>query len=317
MVIDSGAAKQRDPDTGVTPLGAGSRLSMFASATMQRSSRSGIHRVRPMKKQLGQQKSRDVLDMNRRNGLTKITALAAALMSHGRMFAPASLGIAGGTFGSSVWADACVLSPGGRTGPFYTALNLVRSDLREDKTGVGLDLELVVRNSACSPVVGAAVAIWSCDSRGMYSEYPNVDPDLPGYVQAPLGQVPPEAPHYPEQDLAQHFLRGVQVTDALGCARFRIIYPSWYATRTPHVHVKVYPGATVGDTASYTGQLYFPESINSVVLGNPLYMGRTVPRDTMNDTDRHYVAMGGRHNELQLSSVPTGFQSTKRLVIPA
>jgi len=269
-----------------------------------------------MKNELEQQKSRDVVDMNRRTGLTKITALAAALMSHGRVFAPGALGLAGSAMGSSALANSCVLSPDGRTGPFYTALNLVRSDLREDKTGVILDLELTIRNTACSPVVGAAVAVWSCDSRGMYSEYPNVNPDVPGYTQVPLGQVPPEAPHYPEQDLTQHFLRGVQVTDALGCARFRILYPSWYATRTPHVHVKVYPGATVGDTASYTGQLYFPEAINSVVLGNPLYTGRTVPRDTMNNTDRHYVAMGGLQNELQLSSVPTGFQSSKRLVIP-
>lgn len=269
-----------------------------------------------MKKQLEQQKSRDVVDMNRRSGLTRITAVAAALMSQGRMFAPGALGFAGSAMGASVLDTSCVLSPDGRTGPFYTALNLVRSDLREDKTGFRLDIELTIRNSACSPVVGAAVAIWSCDSRGMYSEYPNVNPDVPSYVQVPLGQIPPEAPHAPEQDPTQHFMRGVQVTDALGCVRFRIIYPSWYATRTPHVHVKVYPGATLGDTVSYTGQLYFPEAINNVVLSNALYTGRTQPRDTTNSTDRHYVAMGGLQNELQLSSVLTGFKARKRLVIP-
>ncbi|UUX94004.1 hypothetical protein [Aquabacterium sp. J223] len=278
--------------------------------------RSGTHRDIHMKHEFEQQTSRGVVDMSRRAGLGKVTALAAALMSHGRVFAPGALGLGGGGVASAALANSCVLSPNGRTGPFYTALNLVRSDLREDKTGVVLDLELTIRNTACSPVVGAAVAVWSCDSRGMYSEYPNVNPDVPGYTQVPLGQVPPEAPHYPEQTLAQHFLRGVQVTDAMGCARFRMLYPSWYATRTPHVHVKVYPGAAVGDTASYTGQLYFPEAINSVVLSSPLYTGRTAARDTMNNTDRHYVAMGGLQNELHLTSMPTGFHSSKQLVIP-
>ena len=188
--------------------------------------------------------------------------------------------------------------------------------MREGNAGVMLDLTLRLQNAGCLPIIGAAVAIWNCNSNGMYSEYPNVDPDKAGYVQAPLGQVPPEAPHYPEQDRSQHFLRGVQITDSSGYVRFRTIYPSWYATRTPHIHVKVYPGAAVGGRASYTGQLYFPEEVNADVLRHPAY-ARRVPRDTVNASDRHYVAMGGMQNELRVKSVQRGLQSEKTLVIPS
>ncbi|MCJ0761619.1 hypothetical protein [Variovorax terrae] len=268
-----------------------------------------------MYKKIENKRAQEVIDMSRRNGLVRLSAFASSLMVRGALTS-AAWGIAASGASSSALAGSCILSPDGRTGPFYTALNLVRSDLREDRTGVVLDIDLAVQNSACSPLVGAAVAIWNCDSRGMYSEYPNVNPDVPGYAPVPLGQVPSEAPHYPEQDLSQKFLRGVQVTDERGFVRFRVIYPSWYATRTPHIHVKVYPGAAVGDTTAYTGQLYFPEAINTTVLSNPLYTGRTQPRDTLNNTDRHYVAMGGLQNELQISSVVTGLQARKTLVVP-
>lgn len=258
----------------------------------------------------------DIINLSRRSGLARLSAHTTALMGS-RAMAPLFLaGSSSLAAAGSAAAAACVLSPEGRTGPFYTSLDLVRSDVTEGLPGVILELNLMVRNSACQPLVGAAVALWNCSSRGMYSVYPNVNPDVPGYVQVPLGQVPPEAPHYPEQDTSQRFLRGVLLTDSLGCVRFRDLYPSWYATRTPHVHVKVYPAGAVGGPVGYTGQLYFPEAVNTTVLANPLYTGRTLPRDTMNNTDRHYVAMGGARNELQISSTPYGLRGVKTLMVP-
>jgi protocatechuate 3,4-dioxygenase beta subunit len=258
------------------------------------------------------------IDLSRRAGLTRFVTLAAATMSRGLWASPIAL------LGSNAFAGGpgshgdgqCILSPEGRTGPFYTALSLFRGDIRDGKTGVILDLSLKLRNGACAPLVGAAVAIWCCDSRGMYSEYPNINPDVAPYTPVPLGQLPLEAPHYPEQDTSQYFLRGVQLTDGNGSVSFRAIYPSWYATRTPHVHVKVYPGASVGDTAAYTGQLYFPEIVNVSVLSESQYTGRSVARDTWNATDRHYVAMGGLQNLMDIRKTQDGLVGRKTLVVP-
>jgi len=257
----------------------------------------------------------DVIDLNRREGMSRLTAFAAAAMTRGMWAAPLAMA-SSSALANGGWGEDCVLSPEGRTGPFYTALNLFRSDVRDGKTGVILDLSLRVRNAACSPLTGAAVAIWSCDSRGMYSEYPNISPDVPGYTPVPLGQLPLEAPHYPEQTLAENFLRGVQMTDGHGRVSFRAIFPAWYATRTPHIHVKVYPGGSVGATAAYTGQLYFPEIVNVNVLSTPAYSGRSVARDTWNATDRHFVAMGGEKNMLDIRTTSIGLEGRKSLTVP-
>lgn len=254
------------------------------------------------------------IDISKREGLARVTGFAAAVMS-GAVYRPLLLGAGAGAVLDARADTSCVLTSYDITGPYYTALNLVRSDLREDKPGITLDVVLRVQKADCTPVQGAAIAIWSCDAQGFYSEYPDVPNNTPIYTPVPLGEVPYEAPHIPEQDPSQHFMRGVQVTNANGEVAFRTIYPSWYSTRTFHLHVKVYPGGSVGDTAAFTTQLFFPEDANNAVLNHPAYTGRP-PRDQTNSTDRHYVALDGVHRIVDLMPVPYGLLATKTLTTP-
>ena len=64
------------------------------------------------------------------------------------------------------------LAPEMTEGPYYLDLDLVRSDVREDRTGATLNLDFIVMDVATqAPVSGAAVDIWHCDAEGIYSGF--------------------------------------------------------------------------------------------------------------------------------------------------
>ena len=60
-------------------------------------------------------------------------------------------------------------------GPYYVDTGLNRSDIREEREGVPLELTFNVSRvdegdiSACGPLAGAVVDIWHCDALGEYS----------------------------------------------------------------------------------------------------------------------------------------------------
>ena len=112
--------------------------------------------------------------------------------------------------------------------------DLIRSDIREGRSGtpVALTLMVVNVNSGCSPVADAVVDIWQCDAEGHYSQY-----NQPGY-----------------NGTAQTFLRGIQATDARGQVTFTTIYPGWYAGRATHIHVEV----SVNGRSVKVTQIAFP-----------------------------------------------------------
>ena len=67
-------------------------------------------------------------------------------------------------------APDCVLMPELTEGPFYLDLDLLRSDIAEDRPGLPLDLSVrVVEADTCEPIEGAAVDLWHCDAEGAYS----------------------------------------------------------------------------------------------------------------------------------------------------
>jgi protocatechuate 3,4-dioxygenase beta subunit len=74
----------------------------------------------------------------------------------------------------------------------------------------------VTAASTCRPLKGAAVDIWHADGLGENSDESS---------QGTLGQT---------------WLRGVQLTDTYGLARFTTIYPGFYQARAPPIHVKVH-----------------------------------------------------------------------------
>ena len=142
----------------------------------------------------------------------------------------------------------CWLTPQETAGPFWFDPHLDRGDIREDRKGVPLRLALTLVDAECRPIEGARIDVWHCDKDGLYSGYEQPEGDTSG----------------------EKFLRGSQVTDASGQARFTTIYPGWYAGRATHLHFKARSGATT----YVTSQFAFPDAVNDAVYRTPLYRER-------------------------------------------
>jgi protocatechuate 3,4-dioxygenase beta subunit len=160
----------------------------------------------------------------------------------------------------------CVLTPEQEEGPFYIDLARVRQDIVENRPGVPLALALAVVDSAtCEPIRDGAVDIWHCDALGVYSGEPS------------------------EGSVGKTYLRGIQLTDGNGRAKFATIYPGQYPGRTTHIHVKVHiggrqrDGTYSGGHVSHTGQLFTSDRHDAEVFALAPYNRNTVeitPRNT-------------------------------------
>jgi protocatechuate 3,4-dioxygenase beta subunit len=164
-------------------------------------------------------------------------------------------------------ASACTLSPEVTEGPYWIANHLTRRDIREHRPGLVLNLTLTVIGATCKAIKGADVEIWHADASGLYSGFGA----SPGAATNKL-----------------HYLRGHQKTDSHGRVLFITIYPGWYVSRTPHIHVKVH----VGSTTVHTGQLFFNDTTSDRVYTTSSYVARGQP-DTTNATDSVYGPAGG------------------------
>lgn len=140
----------------------------------------------------------------------------------------------------------CAVSPTETIGPYPSLGDFIRSDVREDRPGVALNLTVTVVNvnQSCAPVSGAAVEIWQCDVDGNYSQY--------GTTRSAT------------------FLRGLQTTDSGGRAVFTTIYPGWYQGRATHIHVEV---SIAGRSVKVT-QIAFPEDVSAEVYRSGVYAAK-------------------------------------------
>jgi protocatechuate 3,4-dioxygenase beta subunit len=102
--------------------------------------------------------------------------------------------------------------------------------------------------------------------------------------------------------VGERFLRGYQITDRNGEARFQTIYPGWYPTRTVHIHFKIRtdPGAARGSV--FTSQLYFDDALTTQVHARAPYAARG-ERQVRNADDRIF-ARGG--DQLMLAPTVAG-----------
>lgn len=126
-------------------------------------------------------------------------------------------------------SDACRPLVQQTPGPYLTADNPLRSDIREGLQGAILQLDIkVMEPIACAPAPGVVVDIWQCDAIGRYAGFVNANFDLNS-----LRMTGPGADYTSES-----FLRGRQVTDENGVARFTTIIPGWYVPRLPHIHAR-------------------------------------------------------------------------------
>ncbi|WP_224788863.1 intradiol ring-cleavage dioxygenase [Pandoraea terrae] len=190
---------------------------------------------------------------------------------------------------------ACILTPEQTEGPYFVDERLNRSDIRVDPTDglarPGVPLALVLRISSissagCTPLTGAVVDIWHCDAAGIYSDVAD-----PGF-----------------SSLGKKFLRGYQVTDANGNARFVTVYPGWYRGRAVHIHFKVRAKAGSGQGYEFTSQLYFDDAITDRVHARNPYAGRG-QRKVKNEGDAIFRD-GGSQLVLSLVEGTQGYSAT-------
>ncbi|MCP9447606.1 MAG: intradiol ring-cleavage dioxygenase [Nitrospira sp.] len=190
---------------------------------------------------------------------------------------------------------SCLILPQQTEGPYFVDERLHRSDIRSDpSTGQvtrGIPLRLTIRTmgisaTGCRPLAGAVVDIWQCDAMGFYSD-----------VRDPWFDT-----------IGKKFLRGYQMTDARGEARFLTIYPGWYPGRTVHIHVKIRTAPIGRRSFDFTSQLYFDDALTDQVFSHPPYVSRG-DRTTRNRQDWIFRQGGDR---LMLDPTPTenGYAAT-------
>jgi protocatechuate 3,4-dioxygenase beta subunit len=161
--------------------------------------------------------------------------------------------------GSNVAAStngSCVGRPELTEGPYFVDEKLNRSDIRSDTstnkvsdgTPLALAFNVTQANNSCAPLASAQVDVWHCDAVGVYS-----DATDPGF-----------------NTRGQNFLRGYQMTDADGAARFTTIVPGWYAGRAVHIHFKIRTRGADGNAYEFTSQLFFdPNTLTTVYAVTP------------------------------------------------
>lgn len=138
------------------------------------------------------------------------------------------------------------MTPTETIGPYPSLTDLVRSDIREGRSGTALARALTVVDSSenCAPVENVQVEIWQCDAAGNYSQYGT--------------------------QTAQTYLRGIQTTNSSGQVTFMTIFPGWYQGRATHIHVEV----TRDGSSLKATQIAFPEATNAAVYATGVYASR-------------------------------------------
>jgi protocatechuate 3,4-dioxygenase beta subunit len=193
---------------------------------------------------------------------------------------------------SAAAVPSCVVRPAMSEGPYFVDEMLNRSDIRSDPTdgtqvdGTPLELTFAVSRVAangCVALADAMVDVWHCDALGVYS-----DVEDPGFNTA-----------------GKKFLRGYQLADSNGVARFVTIYPGWYQGRTVHIHFKIRGQDESGTRYEFTSQLFFDDALTDQVYAGMPYAGRG-ERTLRNDGDRIYLD-GGSQMTLQPTETAEGY----------
>lgn len=168
---------------------------------------------------------------------------------------------------------ACIARPEQTEGPYFVDTGLARSDIRADaqtgavEPGVPLQIEFRVSRldaNGCRPLPEAQVELWQCNSRGFYSGVRDPHADTRG----------------------RNYLRGYQIADNDGSARFTTIYPGWYPGRAVHLHFSIRAGRGQR-REEFTSQLYFDDALSNRVFAQVPYAERRGPR-VRNDADFIY-----------------------------
>lgn len=228
--------------------------------------------------------------LSRREALWRLSGCAVWLLA-GSLLARRSAA------GDSV--PACLIRPEQTEGPYFVDEELRRSDIRSDPTTgeikAGMPLALTVAVSRiddgrCLPRPGAQVHLWHCDALGIYSNVKDPGFDTRG----------------------RKFLRGYQLTDSNGEAKFLTIYPGWYHGRTVHIHLKV-RAADGKRTFEFTSQMYFEDSLSDRIHAAPPYAAKG--KRTAWNRDDGIFRRGGDQLILQAIETADGYAATFPLAL--
>jgi protocatechuate 3,4-dioxygenase beta subunit len=222
-------------------------------------------------------------------GLGAIAAACTGRSPSASLGSPTASSNATPTAGS-VATPSCIVTLAETEGPYFVDELLNRSDITTDPStgtkrgGVPLTLTFQVSrvgSGGCTALSGAKVDVWHCDAAGLYSD-----------VSA-------------QSTVGQKFLRGYQLTDADGMAKFATIYPGWYEGRTVHIHFKVrtYSGTT--KSFEISSQLFFDDAVTDSIYKSVPYSSRP-NRDTRNQNDMVYTSNGNSGAKLLVTPTLTG-----------
>ena len=159
-----------------------------------------------------------------------------------------------------------------------TTLNMIAGleDISEGEPGVPLRLLLrVLQADGCTPVSGAEVEIWYCNTEGVYS-----GDDVEGGDFCTGGEAAAEERYY---------FRGRALSDDSGKVTFDGCFPGWYSGRSIHIHLLVRPAENAGESttenAIAVSQLFFPEALTQEIFESVVgYASRGQP-DTSFESD--------------------------------
>lgn len=189
----------------------------------------------------------------------------------------------------------CIIRPQQTEGPYFVDERLHRSDIRTEpgdtqvRPGTPLTLTFQVMRltqKECVPLPDTQIDIWHCDAAGVYSD-----------VEDPAFNT-----------IGKKFLRGYQMTNTQGEARFLTIYPGWYPIRTVHIHFKIRTAPVARQTFEFTSQVYFPDELTDRVHTKLPYSSKG-PRRVRNQQDFIFLA-GGTQLTLEPSATPDGYAAT-------
>jgi protocatechuate 3,4-dioxygenase beta subunit len=225
--------------------------------------------------------------ISRRRSLAILaTTGSGLLLARSGSFGGAALAATSEGDASVAAGSICSLTAEQEEGPYYVAVDTVRSDVIGGQTGLPFRLEVsVVNSTTCRPLKNAAVDIWHCNAAGVYSDESS------------------------EGTIGQTWLRGVQFTDANGLAVFHSVYPGHYNGRTTHVHAKVHTagarnasGKLTGGHVAHTGDLFPPDAVNRAVYKLSPYTSDSDGILT-HAQDRVYTSQHGSEAQMKVTKV--------------
>ncbi|MFT4095405.1 MAG: intradiol ring-cleavage dioxygenase [Niabella sp.] len=200
---------------------------------------------------------------------------------------------------SSSSSGSCTTTPSETEGPFPTKTpsSLVKSDITGDRSGVALTIKIYVtnKNDSCSALSSAIVDIWHCDAVGNYSEYGGTSMQTTNYTSV-------------------HWLRGRQTTDSDGLVTFTSIFPGWYSSRAPHIHVHIYNSS---GTSLLVTQIAFPADICNTVYTTATDYVAHGTQDTTNEKDSVFSDSLSSELASVTGSVSAGYTLTHTINVSA